>query len=222
MISCIGYNAAGFPGIYQPMQPSTQNPAHGPRLPPWLLALALSFCFSQAWASHGATESSDGTVDSFRWFKNPLVLPETPIRRGPAEPVSLFRFKGKIVLLNLWASWCPPCVYELPALDRLQQRLGSEEFVVVAVSVDRDPELARKLFTDKLALAHLEFYFEPPERLGQTFPVDVLPANFIIDREGRAIGMLRSYVDWDSPAADKFVERLLAGTLPAQPEHQVD
>lgn len=204
------------------MQPSTHNPGHRPRLAAWLLALATSFCFCQAWATHGATEPTDGTVNSFRWLENPLVLPETSIQRWPAERVSLSRFKGKIVLLNLWATWCPPCVYELPALDSLQQRLGGEEFVVVAVSVDRDPELARKLFVDRLALAHLEFYAEAPERLGKTFPLDVLPSNFIIDREGRAIGMLRSYVDWDSPAADEFVERLLAGTLPPRPGNQAD
>ena len=199
------------------MRRSIQNPTRGPRLAPWLLTLALSLCSGQAWASHEATEPSDGTVNSFRWLKNPLVLPETSIQRWPAERVSLSRFKGKVVLLNLWATWCPPCVYELPALDRLQQRLGGEEFVVVAVSVDRDPELAHKLFTGKLGLTHLKFYVEPPERLGQTFPLDVLPSNFIIDREGRAIGMLRSYVDWDSPAADEFFKRVLAGTLPPQP-----
>lgn len=201
------------------MQPSNHDPAAGPRFAPWLLALALSFCFSQVWASHGASEPSDGTVNSFRWLKKPLVLPETSVQHWPAKRVSLSSFKGKIVLLNLWASWCPPCVYELPALDRLQQRLGGEEFVVVAVSVDRDPEIARKLFLDKLSLSQLKFYVEPPERLGKTFPLDVLPSNFIIDREGRAIGMLRSYVDWSSPAADEFVRQLIAGTLPAQPRN---
>jgi len=196
------------------MRLSTKNPARRPNYAPWLV-LALSFCFSQAWASHGATEPSDGTVNSFRWLQNPLVLPETTIQQLPADHVSLSRFKGKVVLLNLWATWCPPCVYELPALDRLQQRFGGEEFIVVAVSVDRDPELARKMFSERLALSHLQFYFEPPERLGKTFPMDVLPSNFILDREGRAIGMLRSYVDWDSPAAGEFVKRLLAGDLPA-------
>ncbi|MDH3760223.1 MAG: TlpA family protein disulfide reductase [Gammaproteobacteria bacterium] len=201
------------------MHPSTQNPAHGLRLPLWLLALALGFCFGQVSASHEANEPSDGTVNSFRWLQNPLVLPETSLQRWQVEAVSLSSFKGKIVLLNLWATWCPPCVYELPALDRLQQRLGNEEFVVVTVSVDHDPGLAHNLFTGKLALANLEFYFENPERLGKTFPLDVLPSNFIIDREGRATGMLRSYVDWDSPAADEFVKRLLAGTLPARPQN---
>jgi thiol-disulfide isomerase/thioredoxin len=205
------------------MQPSTQNPAHGLRLRLWLLALALSFCFAhQALASHEANEPSDGTVNSFRWLQKPLLLPETPLRRWQLEPASLSQFKGKVVLLNIWATWCPPCVYELPALDRLQQRLGNEDFVVVTVSVDHDPGPAHDLFTGRLALANLDFYFELPERLGKTFPLDVLPTNFIIDREGRAIGMLRSYVDWDSPAADEFVKRLLAGSLPPKLQNQAN
>jgi len=113
--------------------------------------------------------------------------------------------------LNLWASWCAPCVRELPALDRLQKRLGSEEFVVVAVSLDSDTDLARKLFIDQLAIEHLKLYIEPAEQISRFFPVDVLPASFIIDRKGQAIGLLRSYVDWDDPQADTLFKRLVAG-----------
>ena len=199
------------------MQFPILNLARGLRLA--FLLLALGCCLAPARASHEANEPSDGTVNSFRWLANPVALPETSIQRWPTERVSLSSFAGKIVLLNLWATWCPPCVYELPALDRLQQRLGDEDFVVVAVSVDRDPKVARELFLGKLALTHLEFYAEPPESLGKTFPIDVLPSNFILDREGRAIGVLRSYVDWDSPVADEFVKRLLDGRLPARPEN---
>jgi len=181
----------------------------------WTLALMLFV--NQAPASHEASEPSDGTVNSFRWLKNPLTLPEISIQHWPGKRISLSQFKGKVVLLNLWATWCPPCVHELPALDRLQRRFGEEEFVVVAISVDRDPEAARKLFLDRLALDHLNFYIEAPEQLGKVFPLDVLPVNFIIDRNGQAIGLLRSFVDWDSPDADRFVKGLLAGTTPAQP-----
>ena len=201
------------------MQSSIQNRACAPRLASRLLTLALAsvLCFAPARASHEATEPSDGTVNSFRWLKNPVPLPDFSIQRWPEERVGLSSFRGQIVLLNLWATWCPPCVYELPALDRLQQRLGGDEFAVVAVSVDRDPAQARKLFVDRLALGNLTFFAEAPEKIAQTFPMDVLPSNFIIDREGRVIGMLRSYVDWDSPVADKFVERLLDGSLTALP-----
>jgi thiol-disulfide isomerase/thioredoxin len=190
------------------MQLTTTNPARRP-LSALCLTLVLAVFSSGTLASHEASEPSDGTVNSFRWLRDPLVLPEISIQQWPGERVKLSSFKGKFVLLNLWATWCPPCVHELPALDRLQGRLGGEDFVVVAVSVDRDPASAQKMFSGRLALDHLIFYAEPPERLGKVFPLDVLPSNFIINRDGNAIGLLRSYVDWDSPEADSFVKRLV-------------
>jgi len=165
-------------------------------------------------AYHEASEPSDGTVNSFRWFDNPQTMPKISVEHRPAQRVSLSRYRGKIVLLNFWASWCPPCVRELPALDRLQRRLGGEQFSVVAISLDREPQSARALFVDRLALEHLEFFTRPSAQLGKFFPVDVLPSNFIVDRDGRVVGMLRSFVDWDSPAADEFVEHLIDGSLP--------
>ena len=195
------------------MQHSTLNAARRRRPIPCLL-LAWFFCTTPALASHEASEPSDGTVNSFRWLATPAALPEISVEHWPGKRVSLSRYKGKVVLLNLWASWCPPCIRELPALDGLQQRLGGKDFAVVAISVDRSPEPARRMFVDQLALEHLDFLIEPPEKLGYYFPVDVLPSNFIIDREGRVVGLLRSFVEWDSPLADEFVARLIDGSLP--------
>ena len=195
------------------MQHSLANPVRR-RHPIACLLLAWALFSGQAIASHEASEPSDGTVNSFRWLRTPAVLPEFSVEHWPGKRVSLDRYRGKIVLLNLWASWCPPCVRELPALDRLQQRLGGEDFVVLAISVDRSPEPARRMFVDRLALEHLDFLIEPPEKLAQYFPVDVLPSNFVLDREGHVIGLLRSYVEWDGPLADEFVKRLIDGRLP--------
>lgn len=178
-----------------------------------LLPLILALCLSstQVLAKHEANEPTDGTVNSFRWLENPLTLDQVPIHSEEGVQVTLSQFKGKIVLLNLWASWCLPCVRELPALDRLQKRLGGEDFVVVAVSLDSDPDLARKLFIDQLSIEHLKLYIEPAEQIGRFFPVDVLPASFFIDRKGQAIGLLRSYADWDDAHADTLINRLVAG-----------
>lgn len=179
------------------------------------LSLTLTFIFllnaNHALASHEANEPTDGTVGSFRWLSKPIALSQVPIQHWQGDRIKLSKFKDKILLLNIWASWCPPCIRELPALDRLQQRLGKENFVVVAVSVDTDPELARKMFYDRLELKHIEMYTEPPEQLGKYLPVDVLPSNFFIDRNTLALGLLRSYVDWDHPLADTLIKRLIDG-----------
>lgn len=175
------------------------------------LALVFFLFCTQVSANHQANEPIDGTVNSFRWLKSPLTLNDVPIHSDEGKQVTLSEFKGRIILLNLWASWCSPCVRELPALDRLQQRHGGEDFVVVAVSLDSDPDLARKMFIDRLAIENLKLYIEPAEQISRFFPVNVLPASFIIDRKGQAIGLLRGYVDWDDPQADTLIKRLVAG-----------
>ena len=136
------------------------------------LFLSLTFTLllnaSQTLASHEASEPSDGTVGSFRWLSKPLPLNQVPIQHWQGDRITLSKFKGKILLLNIWASWCPPCIRELPALERLQQRLGKKDFVVVTVSIDTDPELARKMFYDQLGLKHIEMYIAPPSSWGNT------------------------------------------------------
>ncbi|MEH6579181.1 MAG: TlpA disulfide reductase family protein [Amphritea sp.] len=177
-----------------------------------LLIVLVIFLFSaQALATHEASEPTDGKVGSFRWLENPQPVSEVQISDGAGKRLSLSDFKGKVVLPNLWASWCPPCIRELPALDRLQQRIGDEDFVVVAVSMDSETELARQVFVDRLSIKHLKLYTEPAEQLGKVFPVDVLPASFFINRDGQAMSVLRSYVDWDDPQADELILRLTAG-----------
>ena len=177
--------------------------------PPLVLVFFL-FC-TQVFATHNPSEAYDGTVNSFRWLKSPLNVNDVPIHNEEEKRIILSRFEGKIVLLNLWASWCSPCIRELPALDRLQNRLGSDDFVVVAVSLDEALDPAKELFFDKLSIEHLKLYIEPAEQLGQVFPVDVLPASFIINRKGQAVGLLRSYVDWDDPRTDTLIKRLISG-----------
>ncbi len=179
-----------------------------------LLALAISLVGFKALATHKTNESYDGTIKSFRWLESPITVAEVLIRNEQKESIELARFNGKIVLLNLWASWCPPCIKELPALDRLQQRLGGDDFIVVAVSLDDDPNLARQMFSD-LSIQSMVLYSQSAENLGRHFPVDVLPTTFLIDRDGRAMGLLRSSINWDDPELDNLISRLIAGVTSA-------
>lgn len=179
-----------------------------------LLALAISLVGFKALATHKTNESYDGTIKSFRWLESPITVAEVLIRNEQKESIELARFNGKIVLLNLWASWCPPCIKELPALDRLQQRLGGDDFIVVAVSLDDDPNLARQMFSD-LSIQSMVLYSQSAENLGRHFPVDVLPTTFLIDRDGRAMGLLRSSINWDDPELDSLINRLIAGVTSA-------
>ena len=161
-------------------------------------------------AYHEASEPSDGTVRSFQSVQPPKPLPSSLfVENGGGTPVPLAGYRGKVVLLNLWATWCPPCVRELPALDRLQARLGGADFDVLTVSLDRGGAAQAASFFKRLRITHLPPYADPRKRLGRFFPVDVLPASFIVDRQGRLTHYLRSFVDWDDPAADKMLVSLM-------------
>ena len=171
---------------------------------------ALLLLAGPAGAYHAESEPSDGTVRSFRTVEPPRPVPTSVnFTRDGGQQLRLVDFKGKVVLLNLWATWCPPCVRELPALDRLQERLGGEDFQVVAVSLDQGGAAQAQPFFERLGVEHLTLYLDPRSRVGHYFPVDVLPANFIIDRQGRVSHYLRSYVDWDAPEVDALFTDLI-------------
>lgn len=173
-----------------------------------LLLMGLSIT-AVAWANHAESEPSDGTVNSFIAVSPPKEVKAVALVRGESEAIDLTAFRGKLVLLNFWATWCPPCLRELPALDRLQQRLGSDRFEVVAVALDQRGYKGAREFYDKLNIQHLGLYHGSTEVFAEEFPVDVFPASFLIDPQGRVLSFMRSYADWDSPAADKMIQQHL-------------
>ncbi len=175
-----------------------------------LIAVTLTLLMlgnpSLASAHHQQSEPSDGTVGSFRNVSPPMVVPDIRLVEDGRRELDLSAFRGKVVLLNLWATWCPPCVRELPALDRLQQRQGDDDFVVVPVLVDRAGMAQAEAFYQQLDIQHLGLYEGTVENVGQSYPIDVFPASFFIDRQGRVVSFLRSLADWDAPEADQLVE----------------
>ncbi len=125
---------------------------------------------------------------------------------GPnGEKKSLADFRGKTILLNLWATWCIPCREEMPALDRLQGKLGGNDFEVVAVSIDTARLEKRKTFLDEAGIKKLAFYADPSadifQRLKRAAKVTGLPTTLLIDPEGCEIGVLAGPADWASDEA---------------------
>lgn len=123
---------------------------------------------------------------------------------------SLADFRGKVVLVNIWATWCAPCRREMPALDRLQAALGDAEFVVAAVSIDRAGiEVVRKFYAD-VAVRHLAIYIDRAGKVARELGTFGLPATLLIDREGRELGRLVGPAEWDSPEIVEFLKRVVS------------
>ena len=123
---------------------------------------------------------------------------------------NLADFKGKVVLLNVWATWCGPCRKEMPALDRLQAALGGPDFEVVALSIDRGGmDAVRKFFAD-IGIRTLAMYLDSSGQALRTLSALGLPTTLLIDREGREIGRLIGPAEWDSPETVEFVRCVVA------------
>ncbi|MEE2691430.1 MAG: TlpA disulfide reductase family protein [Pseudomonadota bacterium] len=150
-----------------------------------------------------------GEMADFAYAVPPRGTPLAPFEHDGAE-LTLETFRGKAILVNFWATWCAPCLKELPSLDALQQALGGGDFEVVAIAADpRGPDAA-KAFLDKLEIGHLKLYADPRLRLASSIGGgSVLPVSVLYDRDGQEVGRLVGEADWQSPEARRLVESVI-------------
>jgi thiol-disulfide isomerase/thioredoxin len=144
----------------------------------------------------------------------PLDLPPIEFADGDGAAKSLADFKGKVVLLNIWASWCVPCREEMPALDKLETELGGKDFAVVAVNIDKGGPDKAKSFLTETGATHLPLYTDPSSKLFAALKAVGMPTTLVLDRDGREIGRLVGPADWSSPEAKRVVEAAV-GAKPA-------
>jgi thiol-disulfide isomerase/thioredoxin len=134
---------------------------------------------------------------------------------APGTPVKgIDDYKGEVVLLNIWATWCGPCRIEMPSMQRLEETLGPKGLKVVAVSVDvAGMEQSINDFADELKLS-FEILHDPSQKIEQIYQTTGVPETFIIGRDGRVRRRVIGQDDWSSPANIAFLERLLAEPKP--------
>jgi len=160
-------------------------------------------------AGEGASAPGRSELAAFVLRKEPEVLPEIKFLDAEGRERTLADWRGKTVLLNLWATWCLPCRKEMPALDRLQATLGSDQFQVVAISVDRTGLTGAKKFLEETKTPNLGVYADPTARLASTLRAAGLPATLLIDKEGRELGRLLGPAEWDGEAARRLIQSAL-------------
>jgi thiol-disulfide isomerase/thioredoxin len=153
---------------------------------------------------------ASGALAAFLIHPQPKPLPDLAFQDGAGKPLQLSDWKGRVVLLNLWATWCAPCRKEMPDLSKLEKELGSDQFEVVAVSVDRKGAEASAAFLKETGVDNLKLYVEPSTKIVNDVQSAGLPATLLIDREGREVGRILGPADWASPEAQALIKAALA------------
>ncbi len=165
----------------------------------------------------GAEPAKAGGMEQFTLNDPPLPVPETRFLDAAGKEVTLADFKGRALLVNFWATWCGPCIEEMPSLDRLQAALGGKDFTVLTINEDRRGAAVAGPFLEKHGLKHLGIHADRQMALARAFGLHGMPSSYLIDRNGKLIGSLVGPAEWDSPAAKAMIRRQLAKTATAQP-----
>jgi thiol-disulfide isomerase/thioredoxin len=178
-----------------------------------MLLVVSTFAASTFGPAARADDSDQIKVGEFIPAASPQPAPEISVTDLDGNPVALSDFKGKFVLLNLWATWCQPCIKEMPSLVDLQKKFGSA-LTVVAVSEDHRGEVIVKLFVQKLGLDTLKIGLDPKSAVSRALDVRGLPSSFLIDPSGKIVGKVEGAADWDS---DQLRAVLIKYLAPAKP-----
>ena len=150
--------------------------------------------------------------EGFSWHTEPVQLPSISFQSGRGEARTLNDFAGKIVLLNLWATWCGPCRAEMPTLDNLQATLGGTDFEVLALSIDRGGADKVRNFYRGLGLDNLSINVDPTATAQRRLRVVGIPTTLLVDRNGRELGRLAGPAEWDSTAMITFFKSVIEGS----------
>jgi thiol-disulfide isomerase/thioredoxin len=152
-----------------------------------------------------------GKMRNFTLLPEAKPVPEIAFIDTMGQPHSLREFEGRVVLLNFWATWCAPCRREMPALDRLQAKLGGEDFSVLALSQDRKGPAVVSAFLQEIGVCNLAVYVDPTSRSARAFGAYGLPATVLLDRQGRALGRMVGPAEWDSDDAIALFRHFIGG-----------
>ncbi len=147
-----------------------------------------------------------GDLVRFEVFDKPQPAPATAFTDRAGNSVNLASFPGQVVLANFWATWCVPCLAEMPALNRLQQRMGSAQFKVITISLDRKGFEVIDPFFAENGIDALEAYLDHSNKLSLEVGATGLPTTVLISADGRWLGRYIGDADWDSAAMARFLE----------------
>jgi len=159
-------------------------------------------------AASGATETG---VEKLVWSEDPQPATSISFQNGQGKNVTLADYEGKVVVVNLWATWCAPCIREMPTLDNLQRDMGGESLHIIAMSQDREGKSVAEPFMETNEWSNLDLYVAPDLAFARAAAVKGLPTTLIIDKKGREVARLQGTAEWDSEDMRIILRELISG-----------
>lgn len=167
---------------------------------------ALGLSLAAATASAGGPPLKGTFGERFQLEAGPQRAPAVDFTTRGGETVSLRDYEGQVLLVNFWATWCPPCVEEMPTLDALAADMNSDAFKVMAVSTDKGGANTVDQFLEKkMSLDSLDIYLDPKAKLARALEVKGMPTTYLVDAGGVVVGYLQGAADWNSPPVKELI-----------------
>lgn len=162
-----------------------------------------------------AAESDKIKIGEFIPATSPQPAPQISVTDMAGNAVELADFKGKFLVVNLWATWCQPCLKEMPSLEALQARLDPA-VTVLAISEDRGGAEAVKPFTEKLGLDKVKIYLDPKSTATKAIAARGLPTSIVVDADGMVLGRVEGAADWNSEEMLAALKKLIPVNSPGR------
>lgn len=158
-------------------------------------------------------KASAKSDSGFVLWDAPRAVPAAlAFQNDKGQPLSLTDFRGKVVVLNVWATWCGPCREEMPTLDNLQAQLGGPDLEVLTLSIDQAGPKVVDQFFEEIGIKHLRLYIDPTGQALNVLDILGLPTTLLVDRQGRELGRLIGAAKWDSPKMLQFFQEVIEQT----------